>query len=535
MSVTDASNRVQYDGDDSTTSFPIPFLFLQNSWVKGLLTSTIGADTLLVEGVDYTLTGATVATGGTAVLVTPPATGERLTWFREAPYNQLTTYEYSGSFPADANEDTVDKGVILAQQNKEIADNLAITYPQSEPISTSSELPDVSTRKGKYLFFNASTGSVSVALTSSVATTLLDEDDMISDLSTVGATQQSIKAYVDNEVLAVGGGDTVAPATHAANLIPRWNGTPNSKTLVAGLTFRDEDNMSSDDATGVPSQQSVKAYAMNFSDDVLDEDDLTSNSATKVPTQQSVKAYVDAAATGTVFDNYSTGLITSKSSATVVGIAVGQAMNTTNALLMDATSAFTKNITGTWIAGTGNAGLDTGTIANDTWYHLYLIAKTDGTIDYLFSTSATSPTMTLPNAAGFTLFRRIGSMLTDSTPEIINYVQTGRNFEWDEATIDVASTPSVDSVQTLALSTPLGLKVTALVRIRCGSSSSLAKLVAWNPVFANKTSSNVETSATANQSCIEKEVITNVSSQIKYVTNGVGQWSIGAFGWRDDT
>lgn len=32
-----------------------------------------------------------------------------------------------------------------------------------------------------------------------------------------------------------GSGDTIAPSTHAANLIPKWNGTANSKTLVAGI------------------------------------------------------------------------------------------------------------------------------------------------------------------------------------------------------------------------------------------------------------------------------------------------------------
>ena len=80
----------------------------------------------------------------------------------------------------------------------------------------------------------------------------------------------------------------------------------------------DEDNMASDSATAVPSQQSVKAYVdtglsakVNTTDPVLngsvtgtgvlDEDNMASDSATKLATQQSIKAYVDteiAAATG---------------------------------------------------------------------------------------------------------------------------------------------------------------------------------------------------------------------------------------------
>ena len=57
---------------------------------------------------------------------------------------------------------------------------------------------------------------------------ILDEDDMASDSSTKLATQQSIKAYVDNQ--------------------------PNALTLI------DEDDMATDSATRPPSQQSVKAF-----------------------------------------------------------------------------------------------------------------------------------------------------------------------------------------------------------------------------------------------------------------------------------
>ena len=55
----------------------------------------------------------------------------------------------------------------------------------------------------------------------------------------------------------------------------------------------DQDNMSDDSATKVPSQQSVKAYVDNNSLSLIDEDDMATNSATRPPSQQSVKAYTD--------------------------------------------------------------------------------------------------------------------------------------------------------------------------------------------------------------------------------------------------
>jgi len=55
----------------------------------------------------------------------------------------------------------------------------------------------------------------------------------------------------------------------------------------------DEDNMSTDSATKVPSQQSVKAYVDAQTLSLIDEDNMSSDSATRPPSQQSVKAYVD--------------------------------------------------------------------------------------------------------------------------------------------------------------------------------------------------------------------------------------------------
>ena len=59
------------------------------------------------------------------------------------------------------------------------------------------------------------------------------------------------------------------------------------------LSLIDEDNMSSDSATRPPSQQSVKAYVDSNALSLIDEDNMASDSATRPPSQQSVKAYVD--------------------------------------------------------------------------------------------------------------------------------------------------------------------------------------------------------------------------------------------------
>ena len=121
-----------------------------------------------------------------------------------------------------------------------------------------------------------------------------------------------------------------ADVTDATN-VDAAGATMNSDTNVSANGWvLDQDNMSSDDNTKVPTQQSVKAYVDNIIagltalestdidtlaeinaiigdatliseevtdttnfDFVIDEDNMVSDLATKVPTQQSVKAYVD--------------------------------------------------------------------------------------------------------------------------------------------------------------------------------------------------------------------------------------------------
>jgi len=97
--------------------------------------------------------------------------------------------------------------------------------------------------------------------------------------------------------------------------------TPVLNTSVSGTAFLDEDNMVSNSATKIASQQSIKAYVDGQTTDLtaegstnlyytnaradariaanlIDEDNMSSNSATRLPSQQSVKAYVDAEVAG---------------------------------------------------------------------------------------------------------------------------------------------------------------------------------------------------------------------------------------------
>ena len=174
-------------------------------------------------------------------------------------------------------------------------------------------------------------------------------------------------------------------------------------TGVSGTAVLDEDDMSSDSATQIATQQSIKAFVTSGTvtmtnktltspvlntgvsgTAVLDEDNMASNSATQLATQQSIKAYVDANSGGASSLN---GL----SDATISSANAGQV------LLHDGTDSFdNKDIDffGTTLNYTAKLALFMGG-------HIYTVASVDGTSNYVFSgynadgTNANDPSLYL--------------------------------------------------------------------------------------------------------------------------------------------
>lgn len=172
---------------------------------------------------------------------------------------------------------------------------------------------------------------------------------------------------------------------------------------------------------------------------------------------------VVATTTDVPLPNYLTGLtLSTAGSSATFGIAAGYAADTGNAALMNLASAYTKT-TSAWAVGTATGSLDTGAIANNTWYHVFLIRRTDtGVVDVLISTSATTPTM----PASYTQKRRIGSMRTNGSAQWIKFIQNGDDFTWDTPVADVsaATNPGTAAV-TRTLTVPTGLILEAKIFI----------------------------------------------------------------------
>lgn len=141
---------------------------------------------------------------------------------------------------------------------------------------------------------------------------------------------------------------------------------------------------------------------------------------------------------------------------TTMSIAAGMCCSD-DATTMMKLAAFSKT-TSAWALGTGNGGLDTGTIAASTWYHFFVIERTDtGVVDALISLSATAPTL----PTNYTKQRRIGSGKTDGSSNWTVFIQDGDVFRWSVPVNDILATNPGTSAVTRTLTVPTGVNVYA--------------------------------------------------------------------------
>jgi hypothetical protein len=150
-----------------------------------------------------------------------------------------------------------------------------------------------------------------------------------------------------------------------------------------------------------------------------------------------------------------------------IDIALGIAVDAGFSRFLRLASAITKQIDANWAEGTNAGGFPSGLgLATGTWYHVFLIGK-DGltTIDAGFDTSLTATNL-LSDATGYSTYRRIGSVLTDGSSNILGFLQVGDRFLWDDPTDDVDNQSMSTANDTdYALSVPLGVRVVAIFNV----------------------------------------------------------------------
>lgn len=214
-------------------------------------------------------------------------------------------------------------------------------------------------------------------------------------------------------------------------------------------------------------------------------------------------------------------------SSTTMSFAAGVAMDSTNAYIM--TLAAISKTTSNWAVGSAAGGKSlAAAIANNTWYHFYVIRRPDtGVVDVCFSTNA-SGLLAADFAAGggnvpdaYTQFRRIGSGKTNGSAQWTSFIQNGDNFEWVAAPLDLDYGGTFPAASTLyTVSVPTGLKVEGMFTLfKTQGTSGMVNF--WNPALGAIGASTTVTplgkgysDGASGASINSFRVITNTSAQI---------------------
>lgn len=221
-----------------------------------------------------------------------------------------------------------------------------------------------------------------------------------------------------------------------------------------------------------------------------------------------------------------------------ITIATGEASDSTNSFLLNLTTALTKQIDAGWAVGNNAGGLFSGSVAVDTWYHTFLIRKdSDGSIDAGFDTSVTAANI----PAGYTAFRRLGSVLTDGSANILPFLQRGNNFIFDVPINEHNAVVGTGSGTSVTISTPFEVKTEAIL---FAASTSLAVTTLYMRIsnveatdlavtFSSATHVNGDTNAGWRSGGII-EVFTDLGSHIRARTDLSSNVVINTLGYNDD-
>lgn len=215
------------------------------------------------------------------------------------------------------------------------------------------------------------------------------------------------------------------------------------------------------------------------------------------------------------------GLImsTAGSSATMT-IGAGEATNSTSVATLVLSSSLAKT-TSAWAVGSGNGGLDTGTIANSTWYYFYVIRRPDtGVVDVVFSTNSSSPTL----PTNYTQFRYIGAGLTNGSAQWTSFAQVGNKFTWNTPVADFSSA-GTNGATTMTISVPRRVVLAKLTFIPAAGQN--ARL---NALTESDTTAYYHAIGPAAATI---EAWTNASAQVRRRENNTSAISYYTEGWTD--
>jgi hypothetical protein len=425
MTVSSTSSRVNYVGNGSTTTFAFAFKVNQPADLVVVYTDATGIDYMLSPS-QYTASGFGADAGGSVTYApggSPIASGTKLTIYRDVAVTQPTSLSNQGAMWPQVIEAALDRLTYIAQKvTDSVSRSLVISPTDSASLNV---LPNATQRANSVLAFDSQGQPYAGTLTGSLV---------------------SVASWIANYFL---------PATTQQGACDAIGGA----YLSGNNTYA-----GTNDFTGGHARVPTRSAGDNGPD---------------AASTAFVKAKAEAVVGGIVLRSHLAGLGMSNDATTPntkLDVAAGVCADSTNVEMLSVTAS-------TIDCGTvGANGLDTGSLASNTWYHVFAIGKADGTTALLASTSLASAVM----PAGYTVKRRIGSFKTDGSAHILAFVQSGDEFRWAASVADVNATNPGTSAVTPALSVPMGVKVTAFGDVVLQVTSTATTILLSDPAANNE-------------------------------------------------
>lgn len=143
-----------------------------------------------------------------------------------------------------------------------------------------------------------------------------------------------------------------------------------------------------------------------------------------------------------------------------IDISVGECRSSDNTVDLILSSIITKRSDAAWAQGNNQGGMDAGSKPTNGTLHVFIISN-GSVVDAIFSTSPSAPSL----PTGYTKYRRIGAVRTDSSTNIRSFVQVGDRFLYRSLVKDVVMGNAVAGGSLFNISVPSGFKLHPIINI----------------------------------------------------------------------